>query len=230
MKNNFSIPTSLVVISVLVVLGCKHDKPLPEISNTPIKSYNCSSDTVYFQNDIAPILISNCSMSGCHNSIDHAEGIDVSNYVALMNSDIINRLHANRSEIMESLNDSGDDLMPPPPYSPLSSTKKALIEKWINQGAINNQCMECDTTLNTFSQGVWPIIAESCQGCHLNGNSGNGNVALNNYTDVSTDTNLLIDCINGNNGVTLMPLGSSGLTDCEKQIIQNWINNGALNN
>ncbi|MFY8185634.1 MAG: hypothetical protein ACOVLD_06160, partial [Bacteroidia bacterium] len=37
-----------------------------------------------FKEDILPIFVSNCTMSGCHNSIDKKEGYDLSNYDGIM--------------------------------------------------------------------------------------------------------------------------------------------------
>jgi hypothetical protein len=62
--------------------SCKH-APLIPVDNNPIDPIDttqnpidtvatgipCSPDTVYFQNTILPMLIANCTQSGCHNAI-----------------------------------------------------------------------------------------------------------------------------------------------------------------
>ena len=124
---------------ISVLFACKHAVPYPEISNNPIVSLNCSSDTVYFQNEILPILTSNCAMSGCHDSQSAQDGIVLTDYVSIMNSDVIERGKPNKSELVEVLTESGEDLMPPSPYNALSSDMISKIEKWISQDIKNNQ-------------------------------------------------------------------------------------------
>jgi uncharacterized membrane protein len=219
------------VVAVSVFGACKHDKPYPEISNDPIVSVNCSSDTVYFQNEILPILTSNCAMSGCHDSQSSRDGIVLTDYVSIMNSDIIHRGKPNKSDLVDVLTESGEDLMPPSPYNPLSSEAIAKIEKWISQGAINNLCSECDSTLSSFSLGVWPIVRDNCQGCHSSSTSQNGNHVFNNYQDIVDDSSAFWNSILGTNGYSLMPDGSAtGLDDCKIKVIRNWFEAGAPNN
>lgn len=212
----------LFVGLIIFVLACKHEKPYPPISNIPIRSLNCSSDTVYFQNTILPILASNCGMSGCHNEESHKEGIVVTDYVSLMNSDIIDRGHGNHSEIYEVITDNGDDIMPPSYMSPLTAAQIDLIKKWIDQGAINNQCMECDTTVFTFSGAVLPIIETYCKGCH---NAGSSDGEYFDYTSITADTALVWTNISDGS----MPKNTS-LSDCQKNVIKKWLDNGAPNN
>jgi len=210
------------VFSWCMIMACKHEKPYPPISNTPIKSFNCSSDTIYFQNTILPILASNCGMSGCHDENSHKDGVVVTDYVSLMNSDIIERGHGNHSELFEAITDSGDDMMPPSPASPLTQEQISQIQKWIDQGSINNQCMECDTTVFTFSEAVLPLIETYCKGCH---GPGSSNGEYFDYTSITADTALVWTNIQDNS----MPKNTS-LSDCQKTVIKNWLDAGAPNN
>ncbi len=207
---------------VLVIVSCKHHVPYPDISETPIRSFNCSTDTVYYQNEIAPLLSSNCAMSGCHDSHDSRAGIDVSSYVSLMNSNIIKRGKGSRSSLYKVLHASGDNLMPPSPYSPLSSDQQALIKKWIDQGAINNQCMSCDTTIFNFKDAILPIVESSCKGCH---NAGSPDGEYYDYGTFSIDTAGVWSSISSNS----MPKNNP-LSDCQKIIIKKWMQAGAPNN
>lgn len=213
------------VLVVLILLACQHETPWPPISNTPIRSYDCSEDTVYFQNEILPILVSNCAMSGCHDQTSHRDGIVLTDYVSIMNSDIIKRRDADDSELFEVLTETGDDLMPPPPNSPLSSENIESIRKWINQGAINKQCMECDTTLFTFSQGIFPILEQNCLGCH---GAGSTDGDFSNYQNIFDNVSLIWSRIDANE-MPPQPEGL-GLPQCEKTIIQKWMAVGSPNN
>ena len=219
MKKSF---ISFGLVLILIVFACKHEKPYPPISNTPIRSFNCSSDTVYFQNTILPILASNCGMSGCHNKESHREGVIVTDYVSLMNSDIINRGHGNRSDLYHVISANGEDIMPPSNMSPLTSEQIDLIKNWIDQGAINNQCMECDTTVFNFKDAVLPIIQAYCKGCH---NAGSSDGEYFDYTSITADTALVWTNISDGS----MPKNTT-LSDCQKNVIKKWLDNGAPNN
>ena len=45
-----------------------------------------------------------------------------------------------------------DDIMPPPPGSPLSSVQINDIYQWILQGSKNNECLGCDSVNVTFAE------------------------------------------------------------------------------
>jgi hypothetical protein len=221
MKNKNSLLV-IALVGVFIVLACKHEKPYPPISNTPIRSFNCSSDTVYFQNTILPILASNCGMSGCHNEQSHREGVVVTDYVSLMNSDIIDRGHGSRSELYGVITDSGEDIMPPSNMTPLTGDQINSIKKWIDQGAINNQCMECDTSVYTFSEAVLPLVQAYCKGCH---NVGSADGEYFDYNSITADTALVWSNISDGS----MPKLTT-LSDCQKEVIKKWLDAGAPNN
>ena len=62
---------------------------------------DCASDVynpdVCFQENVLPIFVSNCAMSGCHNSIDKAEEYDLTSYEGIMKGVVAN--HPSRSEV-----------------------------------------------------------------------------------------------------------------------------------
>lgn len=122
--------------------------------------------------------------------------------------------------------------MPPPPMPPMTSAQKALIQKWINQGAKNNSCIaSCDTAVFTYSGAVKPIMDNKCVGCHNPSNLG-GNI------DVSTYNAVKVIALNGKlygsiahqNGYSPMPKNSAKLSDCEIRQVQKWITAGSQNN
>ncbi|MGB3008579.1 MAG: cytochrome c, partial [Chitinophagaceae bacterium] len=110
--------------------------------------------------------------------------------------------------------------------------QKALIQKWINQGAKNNNCIaSCDTAVFTYSGAVKTIMDNKCTGCHNPGNLG-GNI------DVSTYNALRVIALNGKLygsiahqvGFSAMPKNSAKLSDCEIRQVQKWITAGSSNN
>ncbi len=192
----------------------------------------CSADTVYYERDIAPLLTSNCAMSGCHGNGSRQDGIDLSSYASVIATGEISRGNAGRSKLFEAITEEdADDVMPPPPRSPLSATQIGLIERWINQGALNNSCQSCDTTAVGFAAAVAPIIRNKCQGCH-SGAAPQGGLSLTNHAQIATvaNTGLLMQSIEHGQYVTPMPLNSPKLPECEIAQIRKWVQAGALNN
>ena len=169
-------------------------------------------------------------MSGCHDAISHRDGINLSSYYDIMNSDVVVAGNAGESELIEVLNENGNDLMPPPPNAPLTSEQITLVSRWINQGAKFNNCGGCDTNLFAFSAQIWPIIQTNCTGCHSGANP-DGGVALTNHTQVAASANngSLMGALTATNGYNLMPQNSYGLPECKITQIENWINNGTPN-
>jgi hypothetical protein len=223
---------AVITFTILgLLMACKHDVPIPDPSNDPIVSMDCPSDTVYFQNSILPILVSNCAMSGCHDQQSAREGIILSDYVNIINTGSVRPGNSEHSELYEAITDfNSDDIMPPSGYGSLSSEEINLIKTWIDQGAINNMCGKCDESNFTFGTGVWPIIEANCQGCHSTADANNNNHQFNNWNDVVMDSTAFWNSIMGINGMSLMPKNTTGLSDCHKNIIRKWLDAGAPNN
>ncbi len=190
----------------------------------------CSPDTAYFVNDIMPIISSNCAMSGCHDNTTHADGVRLVTYNNIMN--YVDAGNAAGSELYKVIIKTNGDRMPPPPMPPLTAAQKALIQKWINQGAKNNACSgRCDTAVFTFSGAVKPLMDNKCAGCHNPANLG-GNIDLSTYNGVRTVAvnGKLFGSVSHQTGYSPMPQGAAKLSDCEITQIQKWITAGSLNN
>ena len=194
----------------------------------------CDPDSVYFESQVLPILTSNCAMSGCHDVQSHKEGVILTNYQYVLTTGDIRLSNPTSSDIYKSLNESGEDRMPPPPAAALTAAQKALILKWIQQGAQDLSCDSgCDTTNVTFSGVVKPLLDLKCVGCHGN-NSPGGGIKLNSYNlvKVSVDNGSLWGSVNHDSGYKAMPYpaGSAKMPQCELDVIRIWIEEGALNN
>jgi hypothetical protein len=214
-------------LTLLTLVSCKHEPP-PDVDGTWAE--NCDPDTVYFGNTILPLLVSNCGMSGCHDEGSHREGIVLTDYYSIINSDVVKPGRPNQSDLVEVLTASGEKLMPPSPYSALTTAQINSIRTWIDQGAKFNNCVGCDTLNYKFAADIWPILNTNCYGCH-NNNNVSGNIYIRNYDDVLLMVNdgSLIGSLTGN-GYSLMPKNTPGLQPCKITQIQKWINDGALNN
>lgn len=233
------------VLMIGLIGSCKHEPFIPIAGGgNPDTTGNggggggggstkpCDPDSVYFVNDILPILASNCAMSGCHDAITAEDDIILTNYANVISSDVIDPFDLNGSEMYEVITETDPDkIMPPPPNSPLTAMQISMIATWINQGAKNNYCDGCDTTNITYSLTIEPIINNSCKGCH-SGATPSGNLHLENYFDVSTVAlnGKLVGAINGTTGYVSMPYNSNPLPDCEIDKIELWVNQGAPNN
>ncbi len=192
----------------------------------------CNPDTIYFQNTILPLFISNCAKSGCHNAASAQKDIILDSYSNIMSSGEITTGNASEGDIMQVITETDpDDIMPPPPNQALSQQQINMIAQWINQGAQNNYCEECDTTNVTYSVKIRSILDAKCVGCHNNTVASDG-INLTNYTGVQTVAlnGRLFGAVNHSPGFTAMPQGGAKLPDCEIAAIRIWIQDGAPNN
>jgi mono/diheme cytochrome c family protein len=187
----------------------------------------CDPDTVYFRNTVLPLVVSSCGTRGCHDRESHRDGIILTDYASIITTGKIKPGDPGDSEFFESLTDKDDDLMPPPPQNPLSEEQISLLERWILQGAKDNQCVEgCDTSDITFSAAIWPIMETYCNGCHTSGSPAGG-VIIEDYDDVVTLANegSLMGTIRYEAGYNPMPTNQK-LDPCRIDLIQQWIQKG----
>ncbi len=223
--------TAFVFIWALLWLGSCTHKPGVYYNNTPKVSNNCSPDTVYFQNDIQPLLNSTCAMTGCHDAVTGKEGIVLTDYAAVMKTGGINLQNPTDSKIYRVLNNGGDDVMPPGPITPWNNSQKDALLTWISQGALNNACIDsvCDTTNVTFARSVVPIFQKYCYGCHSSSNSSGG-VDLTNFNQLSVliGNGSLLGSIRHDAGFIPMPVGGNKLSKCEIETIAIWARDTTL--
>ena len=198
-----------------------------------------TNDSVCFNQKILPLLLSNCSMTGCHDG--NSQGEEDELYA--LNSYETVRPHVvpynpSQSSIYRAVTGSGEEFMPPPPKPPLISSQKELLRKWIADGALNNDCpgANCDTIgIVSFTQQVKPVIDNFCVSCH-NSVASSGGVNLNGYTQVKTyaeilrnGTPVLLGVIQHLSGFKAMP-PSTKLDDCSIRKIELWVEQGRLDN
>lgn len=232
----------ILLLLVVVLMSCQHEPLYTSIddgSNTDGNGNtsgntntvdDCDPDTVYFVNDVLPIIQSNCAISGCHGGGSAQDGVELSDYSGIMQQ--VSAGNASNSDLFEVITDSDpDNVMPPPPNSTLTAAQITMIQTWINQGASNNECTDCVLTNVTYTQSVWPIIQNSCTGCH-SGTAPQGNLSLTNYDQVAViaENGYLSGVINHDTGFVPMPYNGQQLTDCNIDIIEDWIAQGFPNN
>lgn len=231
MLQRIKIP-ALFISLILMMNACEHQPP--EIkkssggnSDTTIIVTKCNPDSIYFVNEILPLLNSNCAQSGCHDAVTKKDGVQLDNYQSIMSTGEVKPGQPNSSKIYEVLFETDPDKRMPP-AGPLSQEQKDKIFKWISQGAPNNYCKSgCDSTVFTYSAAVSKIINTNCVACH-----SSGNVLLNTHSAVATlaGNGRLWGALNHLNGFQPMPSSNTFLSDCDLKKIKKWIDAGAPNN
>ena len=194
-----------------------------------------ASGEICFNTQVLPILVSNCAMSGCHDTKSKREGYDLTSYASITKSGI-KAGNASKSEIYKVMVDTGHDRMPPATLNPVSADKLKIIADWINQGAKNTVCQSgatgtlSDTVKISYAKHLKPILDYNCVGCHST-SSASGNVKLDTYTNVKTvvDNGRLYGSIAQLSGFSPMPTGGK-LSDCQIKAFKLWIDQGKLNN
>ncbi|HEX5001048.1 MAG TPA: hypothetical protein VFW78_01000 [Bacteroidia bacterium] len=240
--------------------GCKHDPPLTISTNNSGNGGGsgsgggnggggvtgtgipCDPDSVYFDEQILPILIANCTNTnysvGCHNAASAADGFIAISYTSVINTGNINLNNPWNSDFAEKIFDNDpSDKMPPAQYGapPLDSTQINLITMWLNQGAQYLTCNPnyggCDSVNVTYNGTIKPILQAKCVTCHTGSNPGGG-VNLSGYSGVNAVavTGQLVGSVSHLNGYYAMPKGTNPLPSCEVAQIRNWVLQGALNN
>jgi mono/diheme cytochrome c family protein len=196
----------------------------------------CDSNLVYFQQEILPIINSNCAKSGCHDAITHEEGLNMTSYTKIMSSGIVKPNKPSDSKLIKVLTvEHGDKAMPPYPNQKLTTDQIAILSKWISQGAKDTSCVEsyvtCNTTAVSYSGFIAPLLNTFCAGCH-SGAIPSGSISLNSYNGVKAvaQNGRLVGAISWSAGYHQMPQGGNKLSDCSIAKITAWINDGAPNN
>lgn len=225
----------LMSVLLLLIISCKH--PYGELPDSATQvgdtSTPCDPGKIYFQQQVLPILISNCAMSGCHDDATHKEGVVLTSYAKVMATGEIRPGNPGETKLYKVLvtSDAGDR-MPQPPQNPLTAQQIQAIYSWIQQGAQNLVCANmCDSSLFTYSGAISPLIQNKCQGCH-SGTNAQGGIDLSTYTLLNTKVTdgKLWGSINHLPGYSPMPQNGTKLSDCEIKQFEKWIAAGAPNN
>ncbi|MGB9746934.1 MAG: c-type cytochrome domain-containing protein [Bacteroidales bacterium] len=192
-----------------------------------------SPDTVCFNTNVLPILLSSCAISGCHDAISHKEGLVMDSWQNLMNGNIIVPGDSLKGDFIKKIRSNNpDERMPPPPMAPLTSLQIHTLSRWIADGALNSVCTDvgCDTTNVTFSGTIFPSVQKYCYGCH-SGGSPSGGILLTGYSSISARIadGRLPGAIRRQQGYAPMP-PSGPLPNCELRKWEIWIMNGYPDN
>lgn len=219
-------------VSTLILIAtqaCKHEIIIEQdpgnMNQGGVTSKICNPDTVYFQRDIQPLIVSSCAMPGCHDAITAEEDVILDSYKTIKKE--VDPGNPNNSDLYTSLFDN-DDIMPPPPYPLFTDEQKALVRTWILQGALNNNCDngECLTDGLTYNSHIKTLVDKHCTGCHSTINT-QGGLLLETYEQVkiSIQSEAFMNTTNHISGLSPMPPGYK-ISDCEIDQLNQWITDG----
>ncbi len=221
----------VLIITVFVINSCKHEVPVLTVDTTPIPG-PVANNGVCFESEILPLFQSNCAKSGCHDAATHTEDLILDSYANIMRKDIIPG-KADNSKLYRVLFETGKDKMPPAPNADLTAAQKAMIGKWINEGAKNtiNCNNTCDSNQFKYGANISIIINSYCTGCH-SGTAASGNIDLSTYNTVKIQAanGRLVGAVTHAAGYSAMPKNANKLSDCQITQIKKWVAAGALNN
>jgi uncharacterized membrane protein len=222
-----------VMALITIIASCKHEIPvIPPDSTTTSgdSSTACDPNKIYFQQQVLPVLVSNCAKSGCHDNASHKEGVILTSYNSTMQTAEIRPGNPSNSKLYKEIIEGK---MPPAGNTALTQEQKDLIRNWILQGAENFVCQNiCGDTVNiSFTLSVRPVISNKCQGCHSGANP-QGGIDLSTYNGIKVQASngKLWGAINWSAGFAAMPKNGTRLSVCEITKIQKWIAQGAPNN
>jgi len=253
----FRISLQLIFLVLLSSSACKHDvlfsdmdpmiNPMDTTTTNPMDTTTtdpgtggivCDPDTLYFEQDVLPILIGNCATSGCHDATTAADGIILNNYTNVIGTGSVTPFDLDDSDLYEDITETDPDkIMPPPPNAPLSTEQINMIAKWIQQGAQNLTCdtgtapTTCQTVNISYESYIVPLLQTHCMGCH-SAASASGGIVLAGYANVNTYAmnGRLYGSVARLNGFSAMPQGQGQLPDCDIAKLKSWIDDGAQNN
>jgi uncharacterized membrane protein len=218
---------------IMVWASCEH--VIEANSTEPQPLPPCDTEFVHFDNEIQPIITSNCAIPGCHDNLTPAGLIDLTNYDAMFASRVrggplIIPGNSTNSPLFRAVRGWDLVFMPPLYNHQLTGAEKNLIGRWIREGAQRTApCVDtrCDTSQYDWSNTIRPIIQTYCAGCHYADFPLAGiNLDFHSQVQDQALNGLLLESIEGTAPARLMPLDKP-LPDCKIIQIKKWIANGA---
>ncbi|MCX6232291.1 MAG: hypothetical protein NTZ33_12200 [Bacteroidetes bacterium] len=211
MKNSI-ILSFFTVLLLILFNSCQHETTPPVIDTAAL------NDTVYFYDEVLPIIQSNCALADCHGGNDDP---DLTTY-----SSIKKLVKAGDPQNSRLYTTAIGNEMPPAPKALLNLEQVTSIYAWIRQGALEN-AEPCDTSLYTFNADILPIFKRNCLGCH---NTGSANGEITNYNQIATKAATILGRITAQSGSIMPPSPANSLSGCKITKFTNWIKAGKLNN
>lgn len=144
-----------ILIWICLHQSCTHDPIFDDMDPDPIDTMDnhidtmdidttdmenpCDSTIVYFLNEILPVFVNNCALSGCHDAATATNGVVLDNYENIINTEKIEPFDLDDSEIYELITENDPNKVMPP-SGKLDDNQINLIGSWITQGAQDLEC------------------------------------------------------------------------------------------
>ena len=114
------------LLIIVISCACKH------------KTNFNSLPTVSYSTNIEPVIVSNCTQSGCHGGEEH-RSFSLLSYDDVINHTGITAGNPDKSKLYKVIDSyNAGTVMPRKPYNKLTEEQIELIYVWIGQGAKNN--------------------------------------------------------------------------------------------
>lgn len=205
-------------------------------------------DTVCFNTQVLPTLLTSCGISACHDAVAAEGGFMATDYESVLSA--VKPFNAIGSKLYRVITDiNSENFMPP--GRPLSKEQRSLIMVWIEQGALSTVCMPDEnggnggTPVNydtiCFNQHVLPMLLSSCgkAGCH-DAISHEEDYVLTSYSTLMQNEEGIVPFNPGRSkiykvinetdpGDRMPPPPDSPLTNDQIELFRIWISQGALN-
>jgi hypothetical protein len=127
MKNTLNLILYLIMVAWILILpnSCYYDEP-PELSlNLP--------EVVSFSEHVLPVFSASCALTGCHDGTTSPNLLEGNAYNELTRGGYISTVFPENGVLYKAISSNSM-----PPSSPLNSLDRALILKWLEDGAANN--------------------------------------------------------------------------------------------
>jgi hypothetical protein len=126
--------STVAAFILIIIFACDDTNTVEDIDNRVIPSENVS-----YSQHIQPVFNVKCNNSGCHNSIDGAGGLILSDWInTTADYLIVTPGKPNSSILVKAIQGQSANPMPPLGYSTLTTNQIEGIFTWIEEGALNN--------------------------------------------------------------------------------------------
>lgn len=245
MKLNYRWLFFMTIIIIVSGHACQHEPFEPRIvkiprlpvdsipqdttdttTNPPIDTGACDPDSVYFEQDVLPIILGNCAIPGCHDAGSAQNGVILTNYAQIISTGDVRPGDFEGSDLYDVITETDLDKRMPYQLPKLSDADIEAIRVWIEQGALNNSCGDTTDTstapIPTYTADIEPIITANCAitDCH----GGSQPPQLTTYALVQAQAERVKIRTTAE---TMPPAGQPDLTQDEINKIARWADNGA---
>ncbi|MGE0001853.1 MAG: PSD1 and planctomycete cytochrome C domain-containing protein [Fimbriimonadaceae bacterium] len=203
-------------------------------------------EPVDYARDVEPILQVKCQP--CHAGSYISGGLDIASPAAFVrggdSGPVVIPGESNRSPLLQRIRGKGGKPMMPLSGNPLSPEMVSTIARWVDEGADMGPgaprfAQATSGLVIGFDPKVWGIFKASCTICH-NSEAASGGLDLTSEKTLAKggvsgpvvvpgepDKSKLLYRLTGSDGKPIMPLGFKPLSQADRQLIMDWIRNGA---